>query len=221
MSSPRARPCSTRSARKAARGSSPRKPRRPTAAPARTNWLKVKCIQRQEFVIVGWQASDKRRGFRSLHLAVREGKKLTYAGKVGTGFDTAMIESLSETMRRLAVDKPALDVPRTALRGSHWIKPELVGEVAFTEFTTDGVLRHPSFIALRSDKSADQVVREVPQKLPAKQKKGAAATAADFGVKISNPDRVIFPGDELTKGDLANYYAAISSQLLVTLATAR
>ena len=56
------------------------------------NWLKVKCIQRQEFVIVGWQASDKRRGFRSLHLAVRDGKKLTYAGKVGTGFDTAMID---------------------------------------------------------------------------------------------------------------------------------
>ena len=181
------------------------------------NWLKVKCIQRQEFVIVGWQASDKRRGFRSLHLAVRDGKKLSYAGKVGTGFDNAMIESLSETMKPLAVAKPALDVPRTALRGSHWIKPDLVGEVAFTEFTGDGVLRHPSFIALRSDKSADEVVREVPQKLPARQKKGARATAADVGVKISNPDRVIFPGDELTKGDLANYYAAISAQLLVTL----
>ena len=181
------------------------------------NWLKVKCIQRQEFVIVGWQASDKRRGFRSLHLAVRDGKKLSYAGKVGTGFDNAMIESLSETMKPLAVAKPALDVPRTALRGSHWIKPDLVGEVAFTEFTGDGVLRHPSFIALRSDKSADEVVREVAQKLPARQKKGARATAADVGVKISNPDRVIFPGDELTKGDLANYYAAISAQLLVTL----
>jgi bifunctional non-homologous end joining protein LigD len=182
------------------------------------HWLKIKCIQRQEFVIVGWQASDKRRGFRSLHLAVRDGKKLSYAGKVGTGFDTAMIESLSETMRPLAVDKPPLDVPRSALRGSHWLRPELVGEVAFTEFTSDGVLRHPSFIALRSDKSAEQVVREVPQKLAASQKKGEAATAASFGVKISNPDRVIFPGDELTKGQLADYYAAISSQLLVTLA---
>jgi bifunctional non-homologous end joining protein LigD len=182
------------------------------------NWLKVKCIQRQEFVIVGWQASDKRRGFRSLHLAVRDGKKLSYAGKVGTGFDTAMIESLSETMRPLAVDKPPLAVPRAALRGSHWIKPELVGEVAFTEFTSDGVLRHPSFIALRSDKSADQVVREVPEELPAQQTKSEAAGAADFGVKITNPDRVIFPGDELTKGQLADYYAAMSAQLLVTLA---
>ena len=182
------------------------------------SWLKVKCIQRQEFVIVGWQASDKRRGFRSLHLAVRDGKTLSYAGKVGTGFDTKMIESLSETMRPLEVDKPPLDVPRAALRGSHWIEPKLVGEVAFTEFTSDGVLRHPSFIALREDKKADQVVREVPQKLAKAQKKGEDVTAASFGVKISNPDRVIFPGDGLTKSDLADYYAAISSQLLVTMA---
>jgi bifunctional non-homologous end joining protein LigD len=182
------------------------------------NWLKVKCIQRQEFVIVGWQASDKRRGFRSLHLAVRDGGKLTYAGKVGTGFNAAMIESLSEAMAPLAVDKPALAVPRAALRGSHWIEPKLVGEVAFTEFTSDGVLRHPSFIALREDKTASQVVREVPEKLSsAQKKKGKRPSAADVGVKISNPDRVIFPGDELTKQDLADYYAAVSAPLLATL----
>ena len=181
------------------------------------NWLKVKCIQRQEFVIVGWQASDKRRGFRSLHLAVREGKTLTYAGKVGTGFNAALIESLSETMAPLAVDGPPLDVPRAALRGSHWIEPKLVGEVAFTEFTSDGVLRHPSFIALREDKKASQVVREVAQKLPAAAKQGERPSAASIGVKISNPDRVIFPGDELTKQDLADYYAAMATPLLATL----
>jgi len=182
------------------------------------NWLKVKCIQRQEFVIVGWQASDKRRGFRSLHLAAREGKKLTYAGKVGTGFNAALIESLSEAMAPLARDKPALDVPRAALRGSHWIEPKLVGEVAFTEFTSDGVLRHPSFIALREDKQAAEVVRELPERLAsAQKKKGERPAAADVGVKISNPDRVIFPGDELTKQDLADYYAAMSAPLLATL----
>ena len=183
-------------------------------------WLKVKCIQRQEFVIVGWQASDKRRGFRSLHLAVRDGRKLTYAGKVGTGFDTAMIEDLSQRMAPLAVDKPPLDVPRAALRGSHWIKPDLVAEVAFTEFTDDGVLRHPSFIALREDKKASEVVRETPEhiaKPKSKARKDPLTTAADAGIKISNPDRVIFPGDELTKGDLADYYAAVAPLLLVTL----
>ncbi|MDQ3143906.1 MAG: non-homologous end-joining DNA ligase, partial [Pseudomonadota bacterium] len=115
-----------------------KKARAPYRGARAKSWLKVKCIQRQEFVIVGWQASDKRRGFRSLHLAVRDGKKLVYAGKVGTGFDTKMIESLSETMRPLAIEKPALDVPRAMLRGSHWLRPELVCEVAFTEFTTDG-----------------------------------------------------------------------------------
>jgi bifunctional non-homologous end joining protein LigD len=185
-------------------------------ARART-WLKVKCIQRQEFVIVGWQASDKRRGFRSLHLAARDGKKLTYAGKVGTGFNAKSIEGLSAAMKPLEVDKPPLDVPRAALRGSHWIEPRLVGEVAFTEFTSDGVLRHPSFIALREDKPAAEVVREVPQKLAKAAKKGEHATAQSLGVTISSPDRVIFPGDDLTKLDLADYYAALAEPLLVTL----
>ena len=78
----------------------------------------------------------------------RDGRKLKYAGKVGTGFDTKMIHDLSERMRPLEVDEPAVDVPRSARRGSHWIEPKLVGEVAFTEFTSDGMLRHPSFIAL-------------------------------------------------------------------------
>jgi len=180
-------------------------------------WLKVKCIRRQEFVIVGWQASDKRRGFRSLHLAVREGKTLKYAGKVGTGFNAALIESLSETMAPFKLDQPSLEVPRSVLRGSHWIKPKLVGEVAFTEFTANGTLRHPSFIALREDKKASEVVREVAQKLPAKAKQGEHPTAASVGVKITNPDRIIFPGDELTKNDLADYYAALSPILLATL----
>ncbi|MCY7271740.1 MAG: non-homologous end-joining DNA ligase, partial [Sphingomonas bacterium] len=177
------------------------------------NWLKIKCIARQEFVIVGWQASDKRRGFRSLHLGVRDGKTLTYAGKVGTGFDTKMIADLSATMKRIAVDQPPLDVPRAALRGSHWIEPTLVAEVAFTEFTSAGTLRHPSFIALREDKQASQVVREVPEHIVAKDK-GETATAASFGVRITNPDRLIFPEAKLTKGDLADYYAAVEAIFL-------
>ena len=179
------------------------------------NWLKVKCIQRQEFIIVGWAESDKRRGFRSLLLGLREGKGLTFAGKVGTGFDTKMIESLSERMRPLEVDKPQLEVPRVEKKGAHWLKPELVAEIAFTEFTSDGILRHPSFIALREDKPASQVVRETPAKLPKSAKKGERPTAEAFGVKITNPDRVIYPGDNLTKGDLANYYAAVEALMLV------
>ncbi len=184
------------------------------------NWLKIKCIQRQEFLIVGWQQSDKRRGFRSLHLAVREGRGLRYVGKVGTGFNTRMIEELSERMKPMEVDDPKLEVPRSARRGSHWIRPELVGEVAYTEFTSDGILRHPSFIALREDKPAREVVLEKPQKLgkTARPSTAKAASPDRFGIKISNPDRVIFPGDGLTKGDLADYYVAVETPMLVDMA---
>jgi bifunctional non-homologous end joining protein LigD len=184
------------------------------------NWLKIKCIQRQEFVIVGWQDSDKRHGFRSLHLGVREGGKLRYAGKVGTGFDTKMIHDLSDLMKPLEVSDPPLDIPRAARRGSHWIEPRLVGEVAYTEFTSDGILRHPSFIALREDKPAREVVLEKPQKLTrsARARKAAPASPDAFGIKISNRDRVIFPGEGLTKGDLADYCAAIESLMLVDMA---
>jgi bifunctional non-homologous end joining protein LigD len=182
------------------------------------NWLKVKCIQRQEFVIVGWQASDKRRGFRSLHLATRDGRKLIYAGKVGTGFNGKSIEELSDRMKPLAVDDPAVEIPRAARRGSHWIEPKLVAEVAFTEFTSDGVLRHPSFIALREDKPANEVVREEAEHLPEGAKKAEDPAAESFGIKISNRDRVIYPGDKLTKGDLADYYTAIEALMLVDMA---
>ena len=182
------------------------------------NWLKIKCIQRQEFVIVGWQASDKRKGFRSLHLAAKEGRKLTYAGKVGTGFNTAMIQELSERMKPLAVDGPPVEVPRAVRRGSHWIEPKLVAEIAYTEFTGDGVLRHPSFIALREDKAANEVVREKAEHLPRSAKKAEEPTAESFGIKISNRDRVIFPGDDLTKGDLADYYAGVEALMLVDMA---
>jgi bifunctional non-homologous end joining protein LigD len=187
------------------------------------NWLKVKCIQRQEFVIVGWSESDKRRGFRSLLLGAKDRGKLTYVGKVGTGFNARLIEDLMERMAPLAADKAALEVPRADRKSAHWIKPELVAEIAFSEFTDDGILRHPSFIALREDKPAKDVVKEVPQHLTlketkpkrAKGKKAVFASAEDFGIEISSPDRVIFPELGLTKKDLADYYATIEPLIMV------
>ena len=182
------------------------------------NWLKVKCVQRQEFVIVGWSESDKRRGFRSLLLAAREHRKLTYVGKVGTGFNARLIEDLMERMEPLAVDKAPVEVPRADRKGAHWLKPKLVAEIAFSEFTDDGILRHPSFIALREDKPASQIVREMPKHLTKSEKKGQRATAEDFGIEISSAERVIFPKDGVTKGDLANYYATIEPLIMVDAA---
>jgi bifunctional non-homologous end joining protein LigD len=189
-------------------------------------WLKVKCIQRQEFVVVGWTRSDKqRRGFRSLLLAVNEGGTLAFAGKVGTGFDAATMDDLLDRMRPLETKDPPLELPGAERRGAHWVRPELVAEIAFTEFTDDGVLRHPSFLGLREDKGAADVIRESPEPVAAKPKArpkrqpaAARRTAADIGIAISNPDRVIYPGDEVTKGQLADFYAAVEPLILRDLA---
>jgi bifunctional non-homologous end joining protein LigD len=149
------------------------------------SWLKVKCTHRQEFVIVGWSESDKKgRGFRALLLAVNEGGRLRYAGKVGTGFSNQVQHDLRARMDKIAADKAAVTVPRAEARGAHWIKPELVAEVAFAEFTADNVVRHASFLGLRGDKKASEVVAELPQPV--------AAPAGD-NVKISNPERLVFP----------------------------
>ncbi len=178
------------------------------------NWLKIKCIERQEFVIVGWSESDKRKGFRSLLLAAKEKGKLTYVGKVGTGFNAKSIDALMDRMEPLAVDKAPVEVPRADRKGAHFIKPELVCEIAFTEFTDDGILRHPSFLGLREDKPASDVVVETTKHLTKAEKK-APASAESFGIKISSPDRMIFPDEKLSKLDLADYYAAVEALIMV------
>ncbi|MES2987527.1 MAG: DNA ligase D [Pseudomonadota bacterium] len=173
-------------------------------------WLKVKCTRRQEFVIIGWTPSTaKGRGFRSLLLAVHEGGKLRYAGKVGTGFSMDLIHDLRERFAKIEAAKPAADVPRPEARGAHWVKPQLVAEVAFAEFTSENVVRHASFLGLRGDKMAKDVVKEEPVTLP---------ETPESRIKISSRDRVIYPESGLTKGELADYYAAVAPNILRWLA---
>jgi bifunctional non-homologous end joining protein LigD len=175
------------------------------------SWLKVKCTRRQEFVIIGWSASDKKsRSFRALLLGLYEGGELRYAGKVGTGFSVAVQQDLSERLERIRTDKAPAPVPRAEARGSTWVKPELVAEVAFAEFTAEGVVRHASFLGLRGDKPASAVVEEKPQPL-----KKAAPPPAEDKVKISNPERVIFPDSDVTKGELADYYRTMGPLMAV------
>lgn len=170
-------------------------------------WLKVKCTKRQEFVIVGWTPSDKTRGFRALLLGVNGPDGYVYAGKVGTGFDAALMADLGAKLARLERKTPTVAAPRAAVRGAHWVTPKLVAEIAFTEVTPDGVLRHPSFLGLREDKDASQVVAEKP--VPVE-----AIPAPEVHVKITNPDRLIFPDSDVTKGDLADYYARVAPIML-------
>ncbi|QAY75164.1 DNA ligase D [Sphingosinicella sp. BN140058] len=174
---------------------------------ARTKtWLKIKCIQRQEFVIIGWTPSEaKARGFRSLLLAVNEDGALRYVGKVGTGFSMALIQELLARLKRIEVKTAPTAVPRAEALGAHWVKSELVCEIAFAEFTSEGVIRHGSFLGLRGDKKAGEVVRELPQPI---------AEPSSDDIKITNPERVIFPDAGVTKQELVDYYRAIGPVMM-------
>jgi bifunctional non-homologous end joining protein LigD len=127
------------------------------------NWLKFKCENAQEFVIGGFTEPQRSRvGFGALLLGYydRDGG-LVYAGKVGTGFDNRTLTALHRTLAGLEQDgSPFSSGHPRGLRGIHWVKPRLVGEVAFSEWTEDGQLRHPSFQGLRDDKEPGDVVRE-------------------------------------------------------------
>ena len=178
-------------------------------APYRGNrtraWLKTKCTRRQEFVIVGWLPSDKSRGFRSLLLGVHEDGALRYAGKVGTGFDAKLMDDIAARLGRLEQAEPTVKAPRVHVRNARWVRPELVAEIAYTEVTPDNLLRHPSFLSLREDKRAADVVAEQPEPAP---------PAPASSITITNRDRVIFPDSDVTKGELADYYQLIASAML-------
>ncbi|MBX9814131.1 MAG: DNA ligase D, partial [Sphingomonas sp.] len=170
-------------------------------------WLKVKCTRRQEFVIIGYMPAP--RGFRSLLLGLHEDGALRYAGKVGTGFDAAAIADLLGKLEQRARDAPTVAAPRAAVRGARWVAPELVAEIAFSEWTPDKVLRHASFLGLRDDKPAAEVVREEP---------AAPVPAPAFETKVTHPERVLFERSSVTKGQLADYYAALAAPLLAVAA---
>lgn len=130
------------------------------------SWLKVKCTKRQEFVIAGYTPSKKDfPGFGSLILGVYDKGKLVYSGRVGTGFSIKQRLELQKKLDRIAQRlMPFATKPKDpGLRDAHWAKPQLVGEVEFTEWTEEGSIRHPSFQGLREDKKAKDVVREKPQ----------------------------------------------------------
>jgi bifunctional non-homologous end joining protein LigD len=127
------------------------------------DWQKVKCSERQEFVIGGYtNPQGSRTGFGALLLGVYDGDALRYCGKVGTGFNDETLTSLTAKLERLETDKPPfVNPPKGAeARRAHWVRPLLVAEVSFTEWTRDATLRHPSFQGLREDKRARDVVRE-------------------------------------------------------------
>jgi bifunctional non-homologous end joining protein LigD len=172
-------------------------------------WLKIKAQNQQELVIVGWHPSTaNERDIGSLHLGVYDDKgELRYAGKVGTGFSAKLRTSLRAELAKDEVPKPMVkDAPR--LKVAHWVKPRLVAQVSFTEWTSDNRLRHPSFLGLREDKEVKDVVREKP----------TAAPKVTERVTLTNPGRVIYPKDNITKADVAAYYEAVAEPMMHALA---
>ncbi|HEY5100306.1 MAG TPA: DNA ligase D [Gaiellaceae bacterium] len=163
------------------------------------DWLKIKTHGEQEFVIVGYTKGEGRRArtFGSLVLAVNEGGALRWVGNAGTGFTENTIDELLDALEPLRVaDSPLAVIPKMAkVRKSDvvWVQPKLVVEVKFAEWTHDGHLRAPVYLGLRDDKAAPEVRAERPSR-----------------VKLSNLDKIFWPDEGITKGDLIDYYRAVA-----------
>ena len=184
-------------------------------------WLKVKCEQRQEFVIGGYtEPAGSRHGFGALLVGFYEDGQLRYAGKVGTGFTDRLLKKLHRTLLRMEQRTPPFVNPPRGYdaKGAHWVSPKLVAEIRFAEWTEEGILRQPSFQGLRTDKPAAAVGRERAQnvvqagqdrpsaKPPGKRRKETAG--------LTNPDRVLYPDIGLTKSGLAAYYDEVADWMV-------
>ncbi|MHA1559132.1 MAG: DNA ligase D [Alphaproteobacteria bacterium] len=188
------------------------------------NWMKTKTGYGQEFIIVGWDPSPvKARAVASLHMAVRESDRLVFRGKVGTGFSDAELEKIGKELKKREVKEPtAEDTPPSELTGAHFVKPELVAEIAFRGWTREGLIRHGSFKGLRKDKPATAIIRELPEPPASSRNSGLTEIEDDKdgnaieieGVKITNPGRIMFPGQGITKLQLIEYQLAIADRVL-------
>jgi bifunctional non-homologous end joining protein LigD len=174
------------------------------------SWLKIKCTKRQEFVIGGFTPSDKRgRPFASLLIGTFENDEFRYRGRVGTGFSEATLDNLQRMLEsRRRKTSPFAAVPRSAARDARWVRPDIIAEIDFTELTDGGHVRHGVFKGLREDKEAGQVTLE---RTPGADRKTREEV---HGIRISNPHRIVYPKQGITKVDLAHYYDVVATRML-------
>jgi bifunctional non-homologous end joining protein LigD len=193
------------------------------------DWIKLKCKHRQEFVVVGYsEPKGSRTSFGALLLGLhdKDSGELRYAGKVGTGFNDKTLRTILAQLQPLETSKPAVVNPPkgTDARGVHWLKPELLAEVAYAEITKDGSVRHSVFHGLRNDKPAKEITEETAKpaaEVAAPEPKRRAvkkrAHPSSGKIRVTHPDRVIDASSGATKMQLAEYYVSVAEWILPTL----
>ncbi|OPX89829.1 MAG: putative DNA ligase-like protein [Pelotomaculum sp. PtaB.Bin104] len=184
------------------------------------SWIKLKCDQRQEFVIGGFTLSDKKtRGVSSLLLGVYDDNELVYVGRAGTGFSESGMKDLEikfNNLKRLKTPFKVSPVPKSN-EIITWLEPELIAEIKFAEWTKDNLLRQASFKGLRMDKQPGDIKKE-----KAKDEAGELQKQTEIndnsiiieGIKITNPDKVMFDDPEITKADVVRYYSQVAERML-------
>ena len=182
------------------------------------DWVKTKCVQNQEFVIGGFtDPAGSRAGLGALLVGVHDERgRLVYAGKVGTGFSRQSLIDLRSRLDSLASKAPPfINPPRGAeARGVHWVKPELIAAISFTEWTGDSMLRHPSFEGLREDKPPVAITRERVSGANTWNSSKPDGAVEIAGIKLTHPDRILYPEQGITKRELALYFEQIADWIL-------
>jgi bifunctional non-homologous end joining protein LigD len=188
-------------------------------------WLKIKHHKTQEAIIAGYTApSGSRKFFGALILASQEGNHFKYIGHTGTGFNEVGLKDMYELLQPLVQKESPFNEKIKTNSPVTWVKPELICEVKFTEITSDGMFRHPVFLHLREDKTINEVtmentkpVKNIKAVSPPEEAKNETDKIFTFGkskVKVTNVNKVYFPEDGVTKGDVVNYYISMADYIL-------